>query len=92
MGGEVGERRVREQGGGGFLDLDLDLCCFWASRAQVRQRVAVEGAEGDWASHLGLNSKTVSVWWAVWGVRGRVNNGVVRGGYFGSYRLPACRW
>lgn len=68
MGGGVvvWERRVRGQGGGG-LDLDLDLCCFWASRAQVRQRVAVGGAEGDWASHLGLNSKTVSVGWAVRG-------------------------
>jgi hypothetical protein len=31
--------------------------CLSASRAQFRQRVAEQGALGDWASHLGLNSR-----------------------------------
>lgn len=43
------------------------VCRRRASRAQVRQRVAEVGAWRDWASHLGLNSKTRSfVWPRLW--------------------------
>jgi hypothetical protein len=47
----------------GLEPLGLLMCLVWclsASRAQFRQRVAEGGALGDWASHLGLNSRVRS--------------------------------
>src|SRR3954463_15462033 len=43
--------------------MPVDLCFTllrYASLAQLRQRTLACGAEPDWASHLGLNSKVAS--------------------------------